>query len=245
MSRYYYDFHIHSCLSPCGDDDMTPANIAGTATLAGLNIVALTDHNTVKNCPAFFKAAKQYGIIAIAGMELTTAEDIHVVCLFEKLDDALSFGEEVEKHRKLIKNRPEIFGNQQILDENDAKIGEEEFLLINATDLTVDDVPELVASFNGICYPAHIDREANGIVAILGDFPEYYDFNCYEIYDSDVSEDYEKRFPHLTGKHRLIGSDAHYLWDIRDAKDFIEIDDEPYSSDLVRKKLFEYLRRKR
>ena len=91
MSRYYYDFHIHSCLSPCGDDDMTPANIAGAATLAGLQIVALTDHNTAKNCPAFFKAAKHYGIIAIAGMELTTLEDIHVVCLFEKLDQALSF----------------------------------------------------------------------------------------------------------------------------------------------------------
>ena len=61
MNRYYYDFHIHSCLSPCADDDMTPSNIAGMATLAGLNIVALTDHNTAKNCPAFFEAAKKYG----------------------------------------------------------------------------------------------------------------------------------------------------------------------------------------
>ena len=88
MSKFFYDLHIHSCLSPCGDDDNTPNNIAGMASLCELDIVALTDHNTVKNCPAFFEAAKKYGIIPVAGMELTTSEDIHVVCIFEKLDDA-------------------------------------------------------------------------------------------------------------------------------------------------------------
>ena len=85
MKSYYYDLHMHSCLSPCADDDNTPANIAGMATLAGLEIVALTDHNTTANCPAFFEAAKKLGLIPIAGMELTTSEDIHVVCLFEYL----------------------------------------------------------------------------------------------------------------------------------------------------------------
>ena len=99
MSRYYYDFHIHSCLSPCGDDEMTPANIAGMAVVNGLNIVALTDHNSSKNCPAFFKQAKKLGIIPVAGMELTTAEDIHVVCLFERLEDAMAFGEAVDALR--------------------------------------------------------------------------------------------------------------------------------------------------
>ena len=92
MSSYYYDLHIHSCLSPCADNDMTPANIAGTATLAGIQIMALTDHNSVKNCPAFFKACKKYGVIPVPGMELTTAEDIHVVCLFDELDSAMAFG---------------------------------------------------------------------------------------------------------------------------------------------------------
>lgn len=243
MNRYYYDFHIHSCLSPCGDDDMTPANIAGTATLAGLNIVALTDHNSVKNCPAFFKAAKKYGIVAVAGMELTTSEDIHIVCLFEKLDEALDFGNEIDKHRALVKNKPDIFGKQQILDENDNIIEEEEHLLINATDISIEDVSRIVDSFNGICYPAHIDRESNGIVSVLGNFPEEYDFGCYEIHNSELSNEYEEKFVHLKNKLKLIGSDAHYLWDIRDAEDYIELDDEPYSSDLIRKRLFEYLRR--
>lgn len=242
MSRYYYDFHIHSCLSPCGDDDMTPANIAGAATLAGLNIVALTDHNTVKNCPAFFKAAKHYGIIAVAGMELTTAEDIHVVCLFEKLEEALDFSKEIEKHLVPIKNRPEIFGRQQIMDEEDNILGEEEYVLSNATDISVEDVPRLVKSFGGVCWPAHIDRTANGIVSILGVFPEDAEFACYELHSLDKRSEYENRFEHLKNKICLTGSDAHYLWDMRDAEDFIELDDEPYSSDLVRKRLFEYLR---
>lgn len=242
MNRYYYDFHIHSCLSPCGDDEMTPSNIAGMATLAGLNIVALTDHNTAKNCPAFFKAAKHYGVIAVAGMELTTLEDIHVVCLFEKLEEALDFSEEIEKHIVKIKNRPEIFGRQQIMDEENNIIGEEDYVLSNATDISVEDVPELVKSFNGICYPAHIDRTANGIVSILGVFPKDTQFNCFELHNKEALKEYEDRFPHIKNKTCLIGSDAHYLWDLRDADDYIELDDEPYSGDLVRKKLFEYLR---
>ena len=84
MTPYYYDLHIHSCLSPCGDNDCTPHNLAGMGVLAGLQIMALTDHNTCRNCPAFFEAAQELGLIPVAGMELTTAEDIHMVCLDRK-----------------------------------------------------------------------------------------------------------------------------------------------------------------
>ena len=89
MKKYYYDLHIHSCLSPCGDNDMTPNNIAGMGVVAKLDIMALTDHNTCRNCPAFFAAAEKNGIVPVAGMELTTAEDIHLLCLFEELEAAL------------------------------------------------------------------------------------------------------------------------------------------------------------
>ena len=78
----YYDLHIHSCLSPCGDDDMTPANIAGMGAVLDLKVMALTDHNSCGNCRSFFEACTHYGVIPIAGMELTTSEDIHLVCLF-------------------------------------------------------------------------------------------------------------------------------------------------------------------
>lgn len=242
MSRYTYDFHIHSCLSPCADNDMTPSNIAGMATLAGVQIMALTDHNTVKNCPAFFKAAKQNGIIPIAGMELTTAEDIHAVCLFETLEEAMTFDEEIEKHRILIKNRTDIFGDQLIMDEEDNVIGTDEYLLSNATDISIDGVLKLVESFNGVCYPAHVDRTSNGIIATLGDFPPSPKFKIAEFHDKAKIEEYREKYTELQSKRVLISSDAHYLWDIRDADDFIEIDDEPYSSDLVRKRLFEILR---
>ncbi len=102
MKKYYYDLHIHSCLSPCGDDEATPNSIAGMGKINGLDIMALTDHNTCKNCPAFFEAAKRYGILPVAGMELTTAEEIHMVCLFESLEKAMEFDEFVSTLTELI-----------------------------------------------------------------------------------------------------------------------------------------------
>lgn len=242
MNRYYYDFHIHSCLSPCADNDMTPNNIAGMAALAGLNIVALTDHNSCRNCPAFFAAAKKQGIIPVAGMELTTAEDIHIVCLFEVLEDALQFDKAVDSYRIRVKNRTDIFGDQLLMDENDEVIGSEEDLLSNATQLSLDDVPALVERFRGICYPAHVDRESNGILATLGMFPPTPHFALAELHDMTKREVLCPMHPQLEQMLLLNGSDAHYLWDIRDKEHFLELEDEPYSSDLVRKNLFRLLR---
>ena len=238
MNRYYYDFHIHSCLSPCADNDMTPHNIAGMCALAGIQIAALTDHNSTRNCPAFYAAAKRQGIIPIAGMELTTAEDIHVVCLFEALSDAMAFGELVDERRIRIPNRTDIFGDQIITDGEDEPVGIEEDLLPNATTISLDEVPALVDACNGVCYPAHIDREANGIIAILGTVPETPHFQCAELRDFDLREEYQRNYPILQNKLLLCGSDAHYLWDIRDASAYFELEDEPYSGDLVRHQLF-------
>lgn len=241
MTKYYYDLHIHSCLSPCGDDDSTPNNIAGMGVLNGLNIMALTDHNTTKNCPAFFAAAKRNGIIPIAGMELTTAEDIHVVCLFEELSQAMSFNELVEQRRVLIKNRTDIFGNQLICDDNDEVIGHEDNLLPNATTISIDESLGLVSRFGGIAYPAHIDRDANGILATLGFFPPEPKFKCVEFHSPEKADELIKLHG-IQDKKVIVSSDAHYLWDIKEHKEYFEIDDEPYSSALVTKKLFEYLR---
>lgn len=241
MNRYYYDLHLHSCLSPCGDDDNTPNNIAGMASLCGLNIIALTDHNTCKNCPAFFEAAKRYGIIPIAGMELTTAEDIHVVCLFEELENAMAFDGEIDKRRMKIENRTDIFGNQYILDGEDNRIGEEKYLLPNATSVSLEEAFGLVKSFGGISYPAHIDRQSNGIISVLGAFPETPDFNIIEINQKEKAPEYVKKYS-LEDKRVIISSDAHYLTDMRDKENYFELDDEPYSSALVRSNLFKLLR---
>lgn len=241
MNKYYYDLHMHSCLSPCGDDDMTPNNIVGMGVLNGLNIMALTDHNTSKNCPAFFKAAKKNGIIPIAGMELTTAEDIHIVCLFRELEAAMEFDASVDSHRIKYPNRTDIFGNQLVLDENDELIGTEEFFLPNATDISVEQVPKLVKEHGGFCYPAHIDRESNGIIAVLGDLPPDSGFNAVEFHSGDNIQPYSEKYSSVPGKKIIVSSDAHYLWDIKEKKEYFLIDDEPYSSDLVRNRLFELL----
>lgn len=241
MNRYYYDLHVHSCLSPCADDDNTPNNLAGMATICGLNIVALTDHNSCKNCPAFFSACKRYGVIPIAGMELTTSEDIHIVCLFETLEDAMAFDREIESRRTLIKNRTDVFGNQLILDESDNLIGQEEYFLSNATTVSIEEVPKLVAAYNGICYPAHIDRQANGVISVLGTFPETPHFRCVEINRREKIEEYVKAY-HLEDKQIIVSSDAHYLTDLREKENYFDLDDEPYSGALVRQRLFEKLR---
>jgi len=242
MNRYYYDFHIHSCLSPCADNDMTPNNIAGMAALAGLQILALTDHNSCKNCPAFFAAAKKQGIIPIAGMELTTAEDIHVVCLFPELEQALAFDQALDAYRILIPNRVDIFGDQLIMDGEDRVIGTVEHLLSNATMLGLDEVAPLVEQFEGICYPAHVDREANGLIATLGTFPEDTGFQIAEMHDGEKQTEYTDRYSALKNVKILISSDAHYLWDIRDKEHYFMLEDEPYSGDLIRKRLFDFLK---
>lgn len=241
MSRYFYDLHIHSALSPCADNDMTPNNIAGMAALKGLSILALTDHNSAKNCPAFFAACKRQGIIPIAGMELSTAEDIHLVCLFESLEDAMRFDAEIETHLMPIKNRREIFGDQMILDAEDEPVGEFETLLISATDLPIDEAIALAKSFGAHVHPAHIDRESNGIVAILGGIPEEYGFSVFEAREKSSISSLSKTFGAVCEQNVLVCSDAHHLWDISEALNSLDIDDEPYSSSLVRKRLFEML----
>ena len=242
MTSYTYDLHMHSCLSPCAEDDMTPNNMAGMAALAGIQVLALTDHNTTKNCPAFFAACKRQGVIPIAGMELTTAEDIHIICLFETLDKAMVFGEEIDKRRVPIKNRPNIFGNQLIVDQNDQVIGTEENLLINATTLGLEQAVSVARSFGAVVYPAHIDRQGNGIIATLGVLPDTPHFDVVEFHGIENIARYENEYPNIIGKRQLVCSDSHYLADIPDGRHTLEIEDTPYSSALVRKNILTLLK---
>ena len=242
MNPYRYDFHIHSCLSPCGEDDMTPANIAGVGALVGLQIMALTDHNTCKNCPAFFKAAKRYGIVPVPGVELTTAEDIHVVCLLPSLEAALDFDREIERRRMPIPLNERIFGRQLIMDEEDRVVGTDPHFLLPATDVMIDDVPALIDRFGGVSYPAHVDREANGVIATLGTFPDIPGFLNAEFYDGTKKEAYFRDHPALRSRRILVSSDAHNLWSIREENESLTLEDEPYSSELVRTELIRFLK---
>ncbi len=243
MTEYFYDLHIHSALSPCADNDMTPNNIAGMAAIKGLSVLALTDHNSAKNCPAFFEACRRQGIIAIAGMELSTAEDIHLVCLFPELDAAMRFDAEIEKHLMPIANRTDIFGEQLILDGEDEPIGEFGTLLISATDLPIDEAIAIAKSYGAHVHPAHIDRESNGIVAILGDIPSEYGFKVFELRERESLQGLLPTVEELSERNVLVCSDAHHLWDISEAENSFIVDNEPYSSALVRKRIFEMLDR--
>lgn len=240
MTKYRCDLHLHSCLSPCADNDMTPANIAGMAMLNGLGIVALTDHNSSKNCPAFFAACKAYGIVPVPGMELTTAEEVHMVCLFRTLEDALAFDAEVETRLLPVKNRPGIFGDQRIVNEEDELLSEFETLLITASSLPISEAVPLVKKHRGACFPAHIDRKSNGIIAVLGAVPESPFFPTVELSLSGDPAEYAAR-PDCAGKRFLRSSDAHHLWDIAEEGCALELDDEPYSSQRVRDALIDLI----
>lgn len=236
-----YDLHIHSCLSPCGDEDMTVNNIAGMAKIKNLRAVAVTDHNTCKNCRPFEAVCEHYGIVAVPGMEITTAEEIHVLVYFRSVDDAESFEKELDTYRMKIKNRIDLFGNQHILDEDDNIIGEYEYLLPAATELSIDDVYEMASRYNAATVPAHIDKTSNGIIGILGMMPETPVFGCVEIKDISKREKIVELNPILKNTPVISDSDAHCLWDINEAEHFLPISAHGTSKE-VRNRIIDYLR---
>ena len=210
-----YDFHLHSALSPCGDSDMTPNNIVGMAYVAGVEVIAITDHNTVGNVRAAQIAGEKLGIKVLAGMEIETAEEVHVLTIYPTLDIARQVGKIVYEHLPSVKNKPEIFGHQYYMNENDEIEGEEEKLLISPTTLSIEDVFNIVKDAGGFAAPAHIDRHSYSVLTNLGFIPEELNVKWIEIsYRVDSVKEYMKSRPDLAKYKVLRNSDAHYLKDI-------------------------------
>jgi hypothetical protein len=202
--RIKYDLHIHSALSPCAEKNMTPANIVGFAKLQGLDMIAVSDHNSVLNVQAAQRAGEHFGVTVVPAAEVQTAEDIHMLCLFEKLPDAKNFMEKLCFFR--IKNRPDIFGEQQIVDENDTVTGTVCDLLLTSAEQNSLEVKALAEQFGGFAVPAHVDREENGMAKILGAVPE--DYAAVELSHHAPKDEigfYAERFK------LLVDSDAHDL----------------------------------
>lgn len=223
--KLQYDFHIHSCLSPCGDNDMTPQNIVNMSQIMGYDVIALTDHNTCGNCPAVMKAGEKIGLTVIPGMELCTSEEVHVVCLFPDLEKAMAFSDYVYTTLPPVKNRPAVFGDQLICDENDEVISTEEKLLITASSISCMKVVEVVTEYGGVCYPAHIDRSSFSILSNLGTIDESFGFNCAEIYDMSKEQELKEKYPYLKNLRIISDSDAHYLEKMRIPEQCIELSD--------------------
>ena len=205
--------------------DMTPNNITGMAKLLGLDVIALTDHNSCLNCEATMKAGRENGVLVSPGMELTTSEDIHAVCLFPSLERALDWNEYVDNHRIKIRNRAEIYGRQVIMNELDEETGEVEHLLLPATEISIMNAYKKVREFSGICYPAHIDRDSLSILSVLGEIDESCGFVTAELADFSKFEELRAQHQILNTLNIVTNSDAHYLENMRDAQNFLELDE--------------------
>ena len=217
------DLHMHTCLSPCGDDDMTPYNAVNLAKLLGYDMIAVTDHNSCLNCPAAVRAGEAAGLVVVPGIELSTADEIHNVCLFPSLDAAKEFSDFVYDKMPDIINRPEIFGEQIITDEKDNIIGYEKRLLTVASDITEGETVKAVSSYGGVCFPAHIDRSSYSILSVLGTFPETPTFKAAGLSRYADEKKLSAENPCLGNMKLFVNSDAHRLSDIPEPQNELEL----------------------
>ncbi|PID27660.1 MAG: phosphoesterase [Candidatus Cloacimonadota bacterium] len=214
MRRFKTDLHLHSVLSPCGDLSMSPENIINEAVKNKIEILALTDHNTLRNIPAFLNKARKAGIFFIPGVEIQTSEDIHAVALFPDWDTASRFQIKLDSALPPLKNDPDYFGDQVVVDEDENIICFEEKALLNSIDWSFDYTLEIVKQEGGFCFPAHVDADIFSLYGQLGFIPPYLDIPALEVtYLCDI-DDFKMKHPELKSKTLLKNSDAHYVPDI-------------------------------
>lgn len=198
---------------------MTPGNLVGMAKINGLDAIALTDHNAIENLEAAIKIGEAYDIVVVPGMELETTEEIHVVCLFENIFDLSKFQERVidSYGGSIPSNRPEIFGEQLIYNEEDEECGKLDRMLLAPSGISVDEVFDIVEALNGIAFPAHVDRDSYSVLTTLGALPYGYKNGFVEISkDCDVNS-LLQNYPELVNYKLLPSSDAHYIDKIQEA----------------------------
>lgn len=207
-----YDFHIHSALSPCGDNEMTPNNIVNMAAVLGLSCIAVSDHNTVGNARAAMLAGEKVGVRVLPGMEVETEEEVHILTVYPDLESASFVAKMVYENLPDIKNRPEIFGEQRFIDEFDNVLGLEEKLLISPSQISINKLFSYVSEAGGLFIPAHVDRHSYSVLTNLGFIPDDLDIKYIELSKtvSDIS-DYINNRPDLAKYKVLQSSDAHNL----------------------------------
>lgn len=215
------DMHIHTALSPCGHEDMTPNNIVNMACLKELDAIAITDHNSCLNVEAVMMCAEEKNLIVIPGMEVETVEEVHVICLFEKLEDAYSLQEIIDERRLKIPLNENIFGRQLVMNRHDEITATLPDLLAIATKIDIDTLYDLVKARNGLFIPAHVDRPVNGLISILGGIPETPDIQLLELSKNCDEQTFLAKNPKCKNYKRYKASDAHFLWDLLERECFI------------------------
>lgn len=210
------DLHIHSCLSTCGDMEMTPNNIVNMALLKGLDAIAVCDHNSALNLPAISILAEEKGIVLLPGIEVESREEVHVLCYFPTVAQTLDMGDLVYDALPDIPNNQKFFGHQVVMDDMDEQIGTEKRLLIQSTMLSIDDIVKRCRDLGGVPVPAHINRPANSLLACLGFIPPQLNLSAVEVYKHLPAPNMS-----LDAYHVTHSSDAHRLQDIFERDNYI------------------------
>lgn len=233
--KYTYDFHIHTALSPCGHDEMSPHNIVNMAKLLNLDVIAITDHNTCENVQSVMDVAKEEGILVVPAMEIETREEIHVVCFFSSLDDVYNMQNVIYDNLPDIINPVKIFGEQLIFDSNDEVVSKNTRFLSTAANISIDQVFKICGELGGVAIPAHIDRPSYSIISNLGLIPENLGATTLEI--SKYAEDISYYRQHYSPMKIIQSSDAHDLESMVFNHDTIEL------SELSLKGIVEYFKK--
>ena len=208
------DLHIHTCLSPCATLDMTPKKIVSQARKRGLDMIAVTDHNSAENTGSVIEAARQTDLCVISGIEVTTSEEAHIIGLFEDPKDAVSMQDLIYEYLQQGENDEDLFGMQVIANEFDEVEGMNRRLLIGATRLGLSQVVKAIHDRRGLAIAAHIDREAFSVISQLGFIPEDLDLDAVEISRRVTLEKGRDLFPDLGRFPFITSSDAHDLQDV-------------------------------
>ena len=205
--KFKFDLHIHSALSPCAEKEMTPVTIVGSAALIGLDFVAIADHNAIGHVPVAMKAGDAFGVSVVPAVEVQTNEDIHLLCLFPTYGELEAFFRELPLSER--KNRADLFGEQLYFDEDDNIVGTEHRMLLDSMGIGCESVRVLAERHGGVAVPAHIDRDANSMLKILGAVPPEY--RTVELSTRVGESDFRK-----WSEERLVivDSDAHTLEDV-------------------------------
>ncbi len=219
------DLHLHSCLSPCGDNAMTPNNIANLAKLFELDMIALTDHNTCGNSRAVMAVGESIGLTVVPAMELNTAEEAHVLCYFPDIDSAEAFSAYVYQTMPDIKNNAEVFGDQLFMNSMDEVTGSEDKLLITASAIGVYEVQGLCRQYGGVAVPAHINKSSYSVLSTLGMIDPDMRFPVCEITPTCREEMIVTAHPELKGVSFIKSSDAHMLESMMPAPVYLELEE--------------------
>jgi 3',5'-nucleoside bisphosphate phosphatase len=216
LREFSADLHIHTCLSPCASLDLSPRKIVERARDAGLEIIAITDHNTAQNVEPVMRAGEKMGLWVIAGMEVQTREEIHLLTLFPGCPEMAQWEEEVRKVLPDVPNDPKYLGDQPVVDEEGYILRFEERMLLNSLDLSLEDVFRRVEELGGIVIPSHFDKGSFSLISQLGFIPKGLELLALEICRGKrLKENLPPMPPEIP---RIVSSDAHFLEDIGQAR---------------------------